>query len=84
MLMSDYIEGFVDCFGFDTLVVWADILKVPHDEGRWIDDNWFEKEDDLRVAVAEAMEKLSSPTLLGVIMADALDNFLTPNPNERE
>ena len=57
--MTHYPEQFVESFPFSTLIIWADILNVPHDEYHWPDPD---KEDDLRVAVAEAMEKVSHDT----------------------
>ena len=52
------IEQLVDDMEFDTLIVWADILKVPHNENYWTDDDMPDKTDELRVAVAEAMGKV--------------------------
>ncbi len=48
----------VELMGFRALVNWADKLGVSHDEGHWLDDEWPDKEDELRVAVAEAMGKV--------------------------
>ncbi len=45
----------VELMGFRALVNWADKLGVPHDEDQWLDDEWPDKENELRVAVAEAM-----------------------------
>jgi len=56
--MTHYPEQFVESLPFSTLLIWADIVKVPHDEDQWIDDEWPDKEDELRVAVAEAMGKV--------------------------
>ena len=56
--MSDLATQFVEDLEFDTLLVWADILKVSPDENQWLDDDWPDREDDLRVAVAEAMGKV--------------------------
>ncbi len=47
----------VDDIPFLTLAKWADSLGVSHNESQWLDDEWPDKEDELRVAVAEAMEK---------------------------
>ncbi len=58
MKIADFASAFVECLDFDTLIVWADILNVPHDENYWTDDDMPDKEDDLRVAVAEAMSKV--------------------------
>jgi hypothetical protein len=40
---------------FTSLIKWANHFKVPHDEIHWPDPD---REDELRVAVAEAMERL--------------------------
>ncbi len=43
---------------FDSLIKWAIELNVPERHAEWLDDEWQDKEDALRVAVAEAMEKV--------------------------
>lgn len=43
---------------FETLIRCADLLEVTHNYEQWLDDEWPDKEDELRVKVAEAMEKL--------------------------
>ena len=48
---------FVSMLSFENLIEVADILKVPHDEESWLDDEWIQKEDDLRVLVAEALNR---------------------------
>ncbi len=48
----------IDTINFAGLIKMADKLDVPHYEGRWLDDEWPDKLDELRVAVAEAMEKV--------------------------
>ncbi len=58
MTMTDLIEQFVEDLSFDALVVWADILGVEHDEKQWLDDDWPMKDNELRVCVAEAMDKV--------------------------
>ncbi len=56
--MNDLITQFVEDMHMDTLITWAAILSVPHDKYSWLDDEWPDKEDELRVAVAEAMQKV--------------------------
>jgi len=46
---------FTDALSFDTLITWADILKVEHDEKSWLDDAWPDREISLRTQVATAM-----------------------------
>lgn len=48
----------INTINFAGLVKLADKLDVPHDESQWLDDDWTFREDLLRVAVAEAMEKV--------------------------
>ncbi len=48
----------IDTINFAGLIKMADKLDVPHYEELWLDDDWPDKEDELRVAVAEAMEKV--------------------------
>ena len=57
MKISDLIDNFVDDLEFNKLIELADILKVDHAEEYWFDDEWDEKEGDLRVSVAEAMKE---------------------------
>ncbi len=56
--MSDFALQLVEDMEFDVLIAWADILKVPHDENQWLDDEYPDKTDELRVAVADAMGKV--------------------------
>ncbi len=51
------LETDLDTLNFAGLIKLADKFGVPHNEDRWLDDEWLDKEDELRVAVAEAMEK---------------------------
>lgn len=55
MTMDTFVTNFVDAMDLDTVIVWADILNVPHNESQWIDDDFPDKSDELRVAVVEAM-----------------------------
>lgn len=48
----------VDTVNFAGLIKMADKYGVPHNEDQWLDDDWPFREDLLRVAVAEAMEKV--------------------------
>ncbi len=48
---------FVSMLSFENLIEVADVLKVPHDEESWLDDDYPDKEDALRMAVAEALSK---------------------------
>ena len=58
MKSADYAAAFVECLDFDTLIAIADRFDVPHDEHTWMDNDWIHFEDELRVAVADAMEKV--------------------------
>lgn len=58
MRTENAIGQFVDALEFDTLVVCAGILNIEPDEQSWLDDGWPDREDKLRVAVAEAMMKV--------------------------
>lgn len=53
--MSDFTLQPVEDMEFDVLIAWADRLGVPHEEQFYGD---ADTEDALRVAVAEAMEKV--------------------------
>ncbi len=54
--MADY-EDYVDEMTFEALLLEADNLGVPHDEGGWLDDEYPDKEDELRVEVINAYQK---------------------------
>ena len=58
MQMNEFALYFVEDMEFNTLLTWANILAVPHHENYWNDDDEPDKTDELRVAVAEAMEKV--------------------------
>ena len=58
MDIDDLIDQFVSDLDFDVLIIWADILKVEHDEDMWLDDMWTDAENELRQEVAEAMAKI--------------------------
>lgn len=56
--MSDYTQ-YYENLDFDSLIVEADMLGVSHDQESWLDDEWPEAEDALRVRVINAYhEKL--------------------------
>lgn len=52
------IEAIVETLPFMTLVAIADVLQIPHNYTEWLDDEFPDKEDKLRVAVAESMKKV--------------------------
>lgn len=55
-LMPDFAQ-YIGSLDFDSLIVEADMLSVGHDEQYWLDDEWPDREDDLRVAVIDALHK---------------------------
>ncbi len=54
------MENIVDALDFPLLIAWAEILKVDHFDimGDPLDDELPDKEDKLRIAVADAMGKV--------------------------
>ena len=58
MTIDDLIDQLVEDLEFDVLIGWADILSVEHQEHFWMDDDYPERENELRVAVADAMRKV--------------------------
>ena len=48
-------EQDVEDLAFDSLLIEADNLYVPHDDECWFADEWPEKENALRVAVLDAL-----------------------------
>lgn len=53
--IDDFIANFVDALDFDTLLTWADITRVEHNETEWFDDEWPDREAELRDNVVEAL-----------------------------
>ena len=53
--VTNTIETWVELMEWDTLIAWADILKVEHDESNWFDDTWSEHVSDLRESVTVAI-----------------------------
>ncbi len=54
------IEQYVEDLEFDALLAEADNLGVYHEEVCWLDDQWPDEEDALRVNVKNALyEKLT-------------------------
>ena len=51
----DIVYEFIDALEFDALIKWADLLGVEHEEKMWFDDEWPDRENNLRVDVGEAM-----------------------------
>ena len=58
---EDLIDQFIEDLDFDVLIIWADTLEVEHDEELWLDDMWPDKENELRVAVGEALLSALQP-----------------------
>ncbi len=58
MKLDDLIVQLVEDLELGSLIGWADIFGVEHDEEQWLDDEWPDREDELRVAVAEAMQRV--------------------------
>jgi hypothetical protein len=54
MDIDDLINQFTEDLAFDALLIWA----VEHNQEQWLDDDWPDKENELRTAVAEAMERV--------------------------
>lgn len=57
MKLIDAIVQFVEDIELETVLVYCDTYQVPHDEEQWLDDDYPDKEDALRVALIDAMEK---------------------------
>lgn len=53
--LDGLVEQFVGDLDFEVLIIWADVLKVDHDEDSWLDDEYPDRENELRVGVAEAL-----------------------------
>ena len=55
-LLTDYL----DALPLDNLVAWADLLGVRHDRDRWLDDDYPDKEEDLRTRVEHAVSLIGN------------------------
>ena len=55
MKMIDLCNQFAEDLEFGVLIGWADILAVDHNENEWLDDEWPDREDELRAEVADAL-----------------------------
>lgn len=51
---------YVQDMSFEHLIMEADMLGVTHDEEHWLDDEWPDKEDQLRVDVIGAVGGLDN------------------------
>ena len=51
-------QQYVESLAHDSLIIEADNLGVAHDEECWLDDEWPDKEDELRVRVINALNEL--------------------------
>ncbi len=49
------IEVFVESMDLAIVIAWADRLGVEHDKESWLDDEYPDKENDLRDRLAEKM-----------------------------
>lgn len=56
--MADFCEQFVEDLEFDVLIAWADVLGICPDHESWFDDDYPDKENELRGEVAEAMNNV--------------------------
>ena len=51
-------NSFVESMSLAQVIAWANILGVEHDKESWLDDEYPEKEDNLRVSLAEKMAQV--------------------------
>ncbi len=56
--MDDFYAQFVEDLDFDVLIGWADLFGIDHDYKSWLDDDYPDKESELRGQLAEAMGKV--------------------------
>ena len=58
MTTETLITQLVEDLDFKTVRTWADILKVKYDMDSWLDDEYPDRMDEVRVQVADAMVKV--------------------------
>ncbi len=51
------LSQFVDDLEFGAVVNYCDMFQILHNETEWLDDDYPDKEDELRTKLAEAMTK---------------------------
>ncbi len=49
--------GYVELLSFDELIKWCISLEIPCNTDRWLDDDFPDKEDGLRVKLIDALER---------------------------
>ena len=57
MKIEDFLTQFVEDLDSEALLIWAEIHKLNPDIGSWLDDDFPDKEDELRVELTEVMIK---------------------------
>ena len=58
-MKEEFIEILVDEMDFKTVAKWAYILGVEYElSSQWLDDEWPDKEDELRVKVIDVMQEI--------------------------
>ncbi len=85
MTLEVFAANFVDALTFQTMIAWAELLKIDHFDimGDPLDDELPDQEDKLRVAVVEAIlqvGKKPEKEPLGKTMADCFDKLLSKDP----
>ncbi len=55
-------ETFVESMNLTQVIAWANTLGVEHHKESWLDDEYPEKEDDLRVRLVETMTQVGEST----------------------
>ena len=51
----------IDALGrqsLDSLIVWAEMLDVPVTCGQWLDDEWYDRQDEFVSQIATALEEM--------------------------
>ena len=51
-------EAFVESMDLALVIAWANVLGVEHNEKSWLDDEYPDKESDLRVRLATAIARV--------------------------
>ena len=56
MSIEGDIDNLIDSLSFSAIIQWADTYDIPHYEDQWLDDEWPDREDELRVQVKECVQ----------------------------
>lgn len=78
MSIESITEQFVEELDFKQVCEFTEVLGIENDSDQWLDDEWPDKESELRVKVAKQLLLRIKPGAnnIGAEMADCFDRLL--------